>query len=421
MELSKATLCHFLDLRQHRSTLLEGVSSIAFRHINHLMSAMSRLGLNVLTDDQSAERVLDLIYEEQGLSTDRNSRPMVEFINMIPWEMYLCLLYVELEGYQSASSRDPTLAFGPLEELLGQKAAMVEDLKTLRDKVLHPAKSIDLGDALDRFMDSGALVDGHYYKAVFDLQRRLDMYVLWLGSSLAQLGTDELIEARRSGRRIKPGRLDLFRRVRVALAAAPPVFNGTFDLSARQTPFDMWKWMVLGLYREIRLEKASGTHPDFLRRAKTDGMRMLMRSLVFANECVHLLDFEKLRSIKTRAELDVQPPLQLLLQGTPAGTEQEIQNLTAPWRVSCALLVEPLRLYYQTVEVMPNLRREAIDEAAGTAGVPTELARFRNLVFHLGGNGDDPNDTEDQLNERIRGGASPLDLLPLLLDFFMSV
>ena len=31
---------------------------------------------------------------------------------------------------------------------------------------------------------------------------------------------------------------------------------------------------------------------------------MLMRSLVFANECVHLINFEKLRSIKTRAELN---------------------------------------------------------------------------------------------------------------------
>ena len=36
MELSKRTLRHFLDLRHHRSTLLEGVSSIAVRHINHL-------------------------------------------------------------------------------------------------------------------------------------------------------------------------------------------------------------------------------------------------------------------------------------------------------------------------------------------------------------------------------------------------
>ena len=52
------------------------MSSIAVRHMNHVMSAVSRLGLNVLTDDQSVERVFDLIYEEQGLSADRNSRRM---------------------------------------------------------------------------------------------------------------------------------------------------------------------------------------------------------------------------------------------------------------------------------------------------------------------------------------------------------
>ena len=421
MKLSKLTLGHFLDLRQHRSTLLEGVSNIAIRHINHLMSAMSRLSLNNLPDDQSVERVLNLIYEEQGMSTDRYSRPMVEFVNMIPWEMYLCLLYVELEGYRSASRRDPSLEFGPLEELLGQKSAIIKDLKTVRDKMLHPAKCIDLRDALNRFMNTVALVDGNYCKTVFDLQRRLDMYILWLGSSLAQLGTSELTDAARSHRRIEPGRLDLLRRAKVALATPPPVFNGSFDQSARQTPFDMWKWLILGLYREIHLERAGGAHPDFLRRAKTDSMRMLMRSLVFANESVHLVDFEKLRSIKTRAELAMHPPLQLLVQGTPVKTEQEIQNITAPLRVSCALLAEPLRLYYQTIKVMPNLRREAIDDAVGTAAVPMELIRFRNLVFHLGGNGDNPDDTEDQFLERMQGGDMPLRLLPLLLDFFMSV
>ena len=421
MELSKATLRHYLDLRQHRSTLLSGVSTIAIRHLNHMMGAMSRLGLEVLNDDPSVERTLDLIYEEQGMSTDRNSRPMVEFINVIPWEMYLCLLYVELEGYRSASRREPGLAFGLLEELLGQKAAIVEDLKTLRDKMLHPAKPIDLGDALDRFMDTGALIDGHYYQTVFDLHRRLDMYVLWLGSSLIQLGIGELTEARMSGRQIEPGRLDLLRRARVVLSAPPPVFNGTLDLSARQTPFDMWKWWILGLHRAIRLEKASSAYPEFLRRAKTDGMRMLMRSLVFANEWIHLLDFEKLRSIKTRAELEAHRPHELLLDGTSAATEQELQDLTAPLRVSCALLAEPLRLYYQTVEVMPSLRREAIDEVVGEAAVPTEFTRFRNLVFHLGGNGGDPEDTEFQFLEETKGGEMPLRLLPLLLDFFMSV
>ena len=421
MELSKATLRHFLDLRQHRSTLVEGISTIAIRHLNHVMSAMSRLGFNVLPDDQSADAVFDLIHEDEGIPNDRKSRRIVEFVNVIPWEMYLCLLYVELEGYRSASRRDPGLAFGPLEDLLAKKAAMIEDLKTVRDKVLHPAKGIDLGDALDSFMDSGALVDGHYYQSVFDLQRRLDSYAVWLGASLIQLGTRELTEAAESGQRIERGRLELLDRARISLATPPPVFNGTFDPDARQTPFDMQKWAILGLYREIRLDHPAGLRPDFLRRAKTDAMRMLMRSLVFANEFVNLIDFDKLRSIKTRAELDTRPLLDLLLDGTSVATDQETQNLFAPWRVSCALLAEPLRLYYQTVEAMPDLRREAIDEAVGSTAVPTELARFRNLVFHLGGRGEDPDRTEYQFLAQIDGNTLPLRLLPLLLDFFMAV
>ena len=46
-----------------------------------------------------------------------------------------------------------------------------------------------------------------------------------------------------------------------------------------------------------------------------------------------------------------------------------------------ALLAEPLRLYHQTVALMPCPRRQAIDEAIGPGGGPAEMARFRNLVF----------------------------------------
>ena len=166
MELSKANLRHYLDLRQHRSTLVEGISTIAIRNLSHVISVMSRLGLSDLGNGQNTDAVLDFVYDEQGLPPDRKNRSIVDFVSIIPWEMYLCLLYVELEGYRSASNRDPGLAFRPLEDLLAQKAAMVEDLKTLRDKVLHPAKRIDLVDALGSFMDSGALVDGNYYQSL---------------------------------------------------------------------------------------------------------------------------------------------------------------------------------------------------------------------------------------------------------------
>ena len=423
MELSKTTLRHFAYLRWHRSTLLEGVSAIAIRHMNHLMGAMSRLGIQRLKDDKNADRVFDLIHEEQGLPAERNNRHIIKLINTIPWEMYICLLYVELEGYRSASRRDPSLVFGPLEDLLRQKGAIVDELKNVRDKMLHPAKRIDLGDALNSFIGASALVDGHHYQTVFDLQRRLDMYLLWLGSSLAQVGTRELIEAAESGRLLESSRLELLRRAGVVIVTPPPVFNGVFDLSARQTPFDIKKWYMLGLYQEIRLEQARGQHPDFLRQAKTDSMRMLMRSLVFANELVHLIDFEKFRSINIRAELDERQLSELLLDGTPAATEQELQNLVAPMRVSCALLLEPLRLYYQAVEAEPRLRHEAIEEVVEGGGVPTELALFRNLVFHVGGDRD-PNDIEYDFikySQGVDNKTLPFDLLPLLLDFFMVV
>ena len=38
MELTRATLKHFVDLRWHRSTLLEGVSVLAIRHMNHVLA-----------------------------------------------------------------------------------------------------------------------------------------------------------------------------------------------------------------------------------------------------------------------------------------------------------------------------------------------------------------------------------------------
>ena len=55
-----------------------------FAHMNHLMGAMSRLGIQRLKDDKNADRVFDLIHEEQGLPAERNNRHIIEFINTIP-------------------------------------------------------------------------------------------------------------------------------------------------------------------------------------------------------------------------------------------------------------------------------------------------------------------------------------------------
>lgn len=416
------TIRHFLALMQHRRRLLVAVSSMAVRHMAHFLGAMSRLGLNEISDDKSAERVFDLMFEDQAMPAGRNSRRMTEFIHVIPWEMYLCLLYVELEGYRSAAKREPTLVFPPLEHFLKQKAPVVETLKTFRDKVLHPAKDVDLDDALGGFMQASTLADGHYYQTTFNLHRELDNYLLWLGVHVAQLSSAELAEAKRLGRSIPPAKLELMSRAVAAMDGDPPILDDVVGQSSRQTPFDLWKWSVLGLYREIHLERTSGPRPELLRKAKTDGMRMLMRSLVCANECVHLIHFDKFRSIKTRTGLESRDPFELLIEGTPATTDQEVQNLFAPWRVSCAMLSEPLRLYNQTVEAMPLLRRPKLDEALSEGDVRSELARYRNQIFHLTSDGGAKSDIEHPFMQGSSQGATiTLRILPLLLDFFMDV
>ncbi len=417
--LPSATLRHYRNLRRHRSTILEGVRRIAVRNINHLTRTMNRLGIQDLRREGDAKAVFNVLFEEQGMGADVNSRPMVDYINMIPWEMYLCLLYVELESYRSASRRDPSLAFGPLEELFDSKSAAIEDLKTVRDKVLHPVKGIELGDALDSFMEAGARFDGHYFKLVFDAQRRLDAYCSWLRASLSRLvAIERAAAASPSGQ--QRGMAAKLQMAKAALSGPLPQFIGERDDGALQTPFDLRKWLILGL-NQAGDGRSGLSYPAFLRRAKTDCNRMLMRSLVFLNEFVHLIDFQKLRAVRTRAELDAHEPFEFLEAETSTMTEQQIEDLHAPVRVSNALLAEPLRLYFQAVKEAPSLRDRALEEIAGAGPMSPVLGRYRNIVFHVGSDGADPTKSELEFLEQMEEAMNSLSLLPRLLSFFMTV
>ena len=381
---------------------------------------MTRLGIRDLGREGDAKAVLDLLFEEQGMGSDVNSRPMVDYINTVPWEMYLCLLYVELESYRSASRRDPGLAFGPLDELFDSKSAAIDDLKTVRDKVLHPAKGVELGDVLDSFMEAGARVDGHYVKLVFDAQRRLDAYCAWLRASLSRsVAIERADPGRRSGQR--RGMAAKLRMAKAALAGPLPQFIGERDDGALQTPFDLRKWLIILGLNEAGDGRSGLSYPAFVREAKTDCNRMLMRSLVFSNEFVHLVDFQKLRAVETRAELDAHEPFEFLAAETSTMTEQQIEDIFAPVRMSNALLAEPLRIYYQTVTEAPALRDRALEELAGPRPMSPVLGRYRNMVFHIGSDGADPTETEREFLDRTGETMHSLSLLPRLMRFFMAV
>ncbi len=206
----------------------------------------------------------------------------------------------------------------------------------------------------------------------------------------------------------------------VALSGSLPRFIVERDDSALQTPFDLRKWLILGL--NMAGEGRSGTsYPAFVRGAKTDCIRMLMRSLVFLNEFVHLMDFQKLRAVETQAELDSREPFEFLAAETSTMTDQQIEDLLAPVRVSHALLAEPLRIYYQAVTEAPTLRDRALEEIAGQGRMSSSLGRYRNMVFHVGSDGADPAESELELLEQMGEAMNSLSLLPRLLGFFMAV
>ncbi len=52
--------------------------------------------------------------------------------------------------------------------------------------------------------------------------------------------------------------------------------------------------------------------------------------------------------------------------------------------------------------------------------MPPVLGRYRNMVFHVGSDGDDPTETEREFLEPMEGAMHSLSLLPRLLRFFMA-
>ena len=416
-------ITHYRNLQYHRSVILEGIRIIALRNLNHLDRTMTALGVNTLADDRDIEAVNDWMFKDQGMDPDLNSRSILEFATFIPWEMYLCLLSVELESYRTESKKDPRLVFSPLEELFQSNEATIQHLNALRDKILHPGKPLPLDHALDNFVETAGEVDGHYYSTVFRAQALIDAYASWLRQSLFETVGEELFHAAKPLGPRDNDRLTKLQKARQVLSLPLPKLGDEPRDEAVQTPFDLRTWYMLwSRSLQTQGQGDAQAYPAFVQKAKTDCARMLMRSLVLSNEYVNLFDIGKLRAIKSRTELDAHNPFDLLVTGTPTLTKQQAQNLIAPARVSTALLAEPLRIYYQAVKRVPELRHTAIEEIAGPGPVPPMLRHLRNIVFHVASDNIDPDDTESKFLSQLGGHLhATMSLLPPLIEFYMSV
>ena len=136
-------LRHHRSLRYHRFRILEGIRAVAFRNLDELHGAMDHVGLSQFQSEQDRAAVHTHILDSLGFEANPFSRAVLSWTLWLPWEVYLCLIYAEIEGYCQISSEAPALACPRLTSFLTQHRSSIAGLKVLRDKTLHPQK--DLG------------------------------------------------------------------------------------------------------------------------------------------------------------------------------------------------------------------------------------------------------------------------------------
>ena len=400
---------HYRSLQYHRGLILEGVRLAAFRNINHLNRTMRKLGLTQLKSETEIRAVQDQMLKDQGMEQDTKNRLLIGCVTWYTWETYLCLLYAEWESYSAASKGDTALVFNPLEKFHKVNKNVIENLKTLRNKLLHPLKAISLEQAVQDFGVAATLSHSFYFSAVVDVQGWMDAYASWLRQSLRELVREET----------KTGQIANLEWAISVLSYSLPSIVDTPNRDEVQTPIqsilaDMFANLLVAMSGTAPLRNEQQAFPAFVRRAKPAMLTLLFRSLVLSNEFTSLLNVEKIRAAKNPVEYD------LFHEESQPSTFQQAMNQGALLRVGASLLFEPLRIYRQAVEEAPELRHDGIEEQAGEESVYSALKYFRNVVFHVASDDIDPDDVERKLTD-VFDQFEPPELLRHLVAFYLSV
>ena len=143
--MDNALIQHFTRFYYHRYRVLEGVRAAAFRNVDHLTRVMADAGILKFTTQSSIIEVQDRMIRDQGLEPTPTRRWLLECATFNTWEVYLCLLFAEVESYLSMRN---SFALPQLDNLIDINAQALQSLRTLRDKFLHPKKNMSYDQAL---------------------------------------------------------------------------------------------------------------------------------------------------------------------------------------------------------------------------------------------------------------------------------
>lgn len=315
-------------------------------------------------------------------------------ITFFSWEIYMCLLYVEIEAYRSHTVMIPELGNKVIDRFFRKNRRIIDAMKEYRDKVLHPQAKLGEEQVADRFFDLLENTGNSEIDLVFTIQGMIDCHIQSVGLGIIQSMDAELVELLdmlKSGQRLPMKGHDKFEvwMDRIKYIApntnlmTPEQFGGT--TREGQAP-NLSMTNVVGLVSRMMEHRTNEYEPNgqgLELPGDTDYGRMLMRAFILMSEGIGLVDTAKLLGSEDPRTLPLPEILKTVKEGAEPETRQDVQNLMALDRVALAMIYEPIRTYHKMMKRHRIRVPEWMAQSIPTEKTYQQLRDFRNVVFHV--------------------------------------
>lgn len=356
----------------------------------------------------SGRRVADdggpfaMLYELTSTMETRLIAPIMWF----PWEMYMCLLYVEIDAYVSHSRRIPDLQDHTIDSFLKENDSTIRALHAYRNKVLHPRANVTEEGAIDKIFS--ALEDSHQdeLSLVFTIQKLIDCHIQCVALGILRSMDAELadlIEICKSTEKPHMRGKEKFgvwiERIRYippnTNLMSPQQFAGGTKTGVAPNLSTTAALPLVSRMIERRPWESQGISETQYPSRRTGFVRMLMRSLILISEGSGLTDAAKLLASEDPMKLPVSDIFKLMRDGAQPETLQECQYHLALERVALAMVTEPLRNYRaERRRKGENSIPSWIEDSLPTGDALERLYAYRNIVFHVGFGSYNPDEVE---------------------------
>ena len=251
------------------------------------------------------------------------------------WDIYLCLLYVELEGYETHARSTPELRCPTIDAFLKGNRAFIDWLKSFRHKLLHPISELTGQDIADEYVRTLSGSSSSELDHVFTLQGMMDCHLVTVRQGIVRIRGQDWVSSHLGSTPPDTNYMNRYQLVGLGTFASAP--NLSILLCACLAS------------RMMESDSPPGSSPmSSLSESVRSGLsNMLLRSLILISERVATVDFVKLFRLDNPDTLSSTQIAELSRDGSVPRSLQESNSILALDRVAVALLHEPIRIYIE--------------------------------------------------------------------------